>query len=135
MPPQCSDYGILNQAWRNTNYSDGGSARCDKYGFSGWYRMMPPAGIRIPEYAVPYGNCGTHRSGWMNGIHPTILGEQVVRQICFPSSSNTCYRSKNIDVTNCGDYYVYTISKTPDCSSAYCAEIEGNFFLLSLLQK
>ena len=139
LPPQCSDYGILNQAWRNTNFtfSKSSDRMCDYYGFpSGWYRMMPPAGVRFPEYAVPQYKCGTRYPGWMDGIHPTILGEQVERKICFlHSNSNTCFWNRNIDVTNCGDYYVYYLIYSPDCDLAYCAEIEGNFFFLCLPQK
>ena len=82
---------------------------------------MPPAGTMIPEEVVPMSKCGSHMTGWMNGVHPTDLGENVWRQICFHWSSHTCYRSTNIEVTNCGDYYVYKLPKRSHCSYRYCA--------------
>ena len=83
--------------------------------------MMPPAGTMIPEKVVPTGMCGTHAPGWMNGVHPTTLGEEVEREICFNWSGNNCSNSKNIKVTNCGDYYVYKLVSSGACSLRYCA--------------
>ena len=83
--------------------------------------MMPPAGTMIPEKVVPTGMCGTHAPGWMNGVHPRKLGEEVERQICFNWGGNDCSWSKNIKVTNCGDYYVYKLVSTPVCAMRYCA--------------
>ena len=69
----------------------------------------------------------------MNGVHPTTLGEQVVRKICFYYSGNYCKRSKNIDVTNCGDYYVYKLQAAPICDLGYCADgWIGNLFCLNV---
>ena len=93
--------------------------------------MMPPAGTMIPEGVVPSSFCGTHGTGWMNGVHPTTLGEQVVRQICFYYSNDYCQRSRNTDVTNCGEYYVYKLQAAPTCDLGYCAE-GGNFFCLNV---
>ena len=83
--------------------------------------MMPPAGTMIPEKVVPTGMCGTHAPGWMNGVHPTTLGEIVERQICFNHGGNDCMWSKNIKVTNCGKYYVYKLVSTVYCRLRYCA--------------
>ena len=83
--------------------------------------MMPPAGTMIPEEVVPMSKCGSHMTGWMNGVHPTDLGENVWRQICFHWSSHTCLYSTNIEVTNCGDYYVYKLPTRGHCSYRYCA--------------
>ena len=82
---------------------------------------MPPAGTMIPEEVVPKYKCGSAMTGWMNGVHPTNLGENVWRQVCFHWSSSTCYRSTNIEVTNCGDYYVYKLPSRSHCNYRYCA--------------
>ena len=83
--------------------------------------MMPPAGTMIPEKVVPTGMCGTHAPGWMNGVHPRTLGEEVERQICFNHGGNDCRWSKNIKITNCGKYYVYKLVSTVYCRLRYCA--------------
>ena len=83
--------------------------------------MMPPAGTMIPEEVVPKGRCGTHATGWMNGVHPTTLGEEVEREICFNWNGNNCKWHKNINVANCGDYYLYKLVSTLNCDLRYCS--------------
>ena len=138
LPSQCYNYEILNDASRNQDYSlrnpDGDPLNCDS-SFDGtvWYRLMLPAGTMIPEEVVDQERCGTDAAGWMSHLkHPKILGEEVVREICFRWESNGCEFNNYINVTNCGDYYVYKLPTTPDppsCSLRYCAEHKGNFSL------
>ena len=88
--------------------------------------MMQPAGTKIPEGVVPSRKCGTLAPGWMNGQHPTEIGEEVEREICFNWSgifnASNCIDSKHIKVTNCGAYYVYKLPKPDYYSMGYCAE-------------
>ena len=69
----------------------------------------------VPEY-----RCGTHASGWMNGAHPTVAQGKVTRNVCYNYSSNCCRASNNIEVVNCGQYYVYKLSPPPYCTLRYC---------------
>ena len=119
--PQCTNYEILNEASRNRNHDY--ANKCDK-SLNGnvWYRMKHPAGTKIPEEVVPMYKCGTHVTGWMNGQHPTVIGEEVKRKICFNWNGNSCLFSRNIKVTNCGAYYVYKLPKPDYYSMGYCAE-------------
>ena len=122
---------ILNEETRNTGYSGHSSMTCDdSFSDNIWYRMMPPAGTMIPEEVVPTYKCGSAGTGWMNGTHPTNHGENVWRQICFHWSSKTCRYSTNIEVTNCGEYYVYKLPIVPTCNCRYCATYKGNFSLI-----
>ena len=122
---------ILNEETRNTGYSGHSSSTCDNsLDDSIWYRMMPPAGTMIPEEVVSKYRCGSTVVGWMDGVHPKILGENVVRKVCFHWDSNHCLWSTNIDVTNCGEYYVYKLPIAPTCNYRYCATYKGNFFLI-----
>ena len=115
----CNHYSILNEASRNQAY--GKDEYCDNnFNGSVWYRMMSPAGTMIPEQVVPQYKCGTHATGWMNGVHPTTLGEEVERQICFKWGSNDCSSSINIKVINCMHYYIYKLEPT-GCNWRYCS--------------
>ena len=123
---------ILNEETRNTGYSGHSSSTCDNsLDDSIWYRMMPPAGTMIPEEVVSQYRCGSNMVGWMEGVHPKILGENVVKKVCFHWSSKYCQYSTNIDVTNCGEYYVYKLPNVPQyCNYRYCSTFEGNVLLI-----
>ena len=130
----CNDYKILNEYQRNHQFkAPSGSYWCDDIGWFGkkspqwhgddWYRFLPPAGTRIAEEAPGQEYCGTAGTGWMQGSHPTSVGETVTRTVCFPSSSsNTCYLSKAIKVRNCGQYFLYRLVDTTYCHYGYCAK-------------
>jgi len=128
----CYDYKILNENQRNHQVkSPSGSYWSDTTGCSytnsqwygdDWYRFLSPAGTRIAEEAPGHQYCGTSATGWMQGSHPTILGEIVTRTVCFQSSSNTCYYSSEIKVRNCGQFFLYRLADTPQCHLGYCAK-------------
>ena len=134
LPQQCESYEILNEASRNRNndflsLADSvlaGIKVDNEFNGNVWYRMMQPAGTKIPEGVVPSLKCGTSATGWMNGQHPTAIGEEVERKICFNWSGlinvSNCLDSKHIKVTNCGAYYVYKLPKPDYYSMGYCAE-------------
>ena len=130
-PLGCNDYKILNEAKRNHQVQTSGGYWCDQTGHSytnsqwhgvAWYRFLPPAGTRIAEEAPGEGYCGTSATGWMQGSHPTSLGETVTRTVCFQSSSNTCHTSTEIKVRNCGQFFLYRLVDTPYCQLGYCAK-------------
>ena len=96
----CNDYKILSETERNHQFKTPSQTWwCDRSGWTikkspqwhgnDWYRFLPPAGTRIAEEAPGYKYCGTRYSGWMQGSHPTSLGETVTRIVCFQSGSNT----------------------------------------------
>ena len=76
----------------------------------GYYRLMEPAGIQLPEYAPGSGHCGTSLTGWLNGSHPERYGEEVERKVCVDGDRDNrldCNWNWNITITNCKGYYVY----------------------------
>ena len=86
--------------------------------------MMPPAGVVIPETTLKWEHCGTDLPGWIRGTHPTEVGKQVEVEVCFSADNgdgNDCYWSQNIEITHCGEYYVYFLPETPECYLRYCA--------------
>ena len=63
--------------------------------------------------------CGTAATGWMNGAHPTVAQGKVTRKVCY-HWGRCCYWSNNIEVVNCGLFYVYKLSRPPQCTLGYC---------------
>ncbi|KAI8516621.1 Mucin-4 [Branchiostoma belcheri] len=127
-PDSCSDYTVLNEAWRNVQQvNDGNADRCDD-GFAGqWYRFMEPAGTVMPTEAPPsVFRCGTDAPMWMNGEHPTLADGEVSRQACAYWLGNTCHWSATIQVRAClAGYFVYKLPRVPVCSLTYCGVSEG----------
>ena len=117
---------------RSRNYSsaDGyASPSCDQNSVQGdwmggdsWYRFQEPAGTQLASSVVPIYHCGTSATGWLNGTHPAVLGENTTQQICFHWNSDSCYWDTDVEIMNCGGYYLYKMKATPVCSLKYCAQ-------------
>lgn len=124
LPRQCSNHGVLNETWRKVSLAHNGH-NCDRYGRGkftpGWKRFSESIGGRMPESCPdsPY-RCGANRPGWLNGTHPTVVGQRTSMKVCFYYRSNCCHWQVNVQVTNCGLYYVYNLPNSPTCSSTYC---------------
>ena len=70
------------------------------------------------------GPCATAYPIWLDGTLPNNLGETVERTACVRSDSKTCYSSltTQIQVRNCGEYFLYLLTDTKGCSLRYCAK-------------
>ena len=137
-PSECSDQGHqdLNQADRAMGNADQSNVQCDGRAPDNilspkWYRMTGDSGDQIPEICVPMRRCGTHAPGWLDGKHPSVKEGDVIRQVCYHWSDNCCNWKNDINVRNCGDFYVYKLDKPPACSLRYCGNKQGktNFSL------
>ena len=134
---------MLDDSRRSVDYGNGtelgiAKAKCDsdynEYGDyssldwvgAGWYRMMVPAGTRIPETSPGIWHCGTQAPGWLKGSHPAAVGQTSEVKFCFdgkgfPNPATDCEWSTQGKVTHCGDYFVYYLDNTPTCNIRYCA--------------
>ena len=129
--PGCSNYRTLNETDRNTAYK--GVTKCDSGLAKGWYRFAGDAGTQMPTKCVQRNQCGTHAPGWLSGAHPTVAEGAVQRKVCFHWSSGCCQWSRNIQVRNCGGYFVYELEKPPTCSLRYCGEkTQGREIILNV---
>ena len=86
------------------------------------YRILPPAGTQLAEGLVPVRHCGSHRTSYLIGKHPKIDGETVERTVCGNWNDGICSSSKKIEITNCGDFFVYKFSDLSACSNRYCTQ-------------
>lgn len=129
-------YQNITDNWRKYGKISHGISHnhCDKgnSNFDGnkWFRFVEPAGTKLltthPEYSYPT-LCGTKAIGWMQGNHPTRVGQIVDRKICFRFTGPYCEWSiDSIKVTACMGhnsqlFYLYQLKKPSRCSFAYCA--------------
>jgi cysteine-rich repeat protein len=113
-------YHVLNLADRNVQFNDGdGNVEwCDRTNSAavdsqwhglGWYRLMAPAGTRLPVEPPKEHSCGTEAPGWMLAEHPAILDGVVLRTACFAWANNICEWESPLEVVNCGDFYLYRL--------------------------
>ncbi|CAH3165844.1 unnamed protein product, partial [Porites lobata] len=127
----CTNYGILDGFNRNVANKDQKNLRCDQRHLSplpAWYRFTGAAGDRMPTSCVPKNRCGTHATGWLNGSHPSVEEGIVTRRVCYHWNSNCCNWKNDIQIQNCGAFYVYRLVKTPECWLRYCGSNEGELF-------
>ena len=118
---ECQNYRSLTSAYRKVTYSYH-SFTCDNSLSPGWFRFSGAAGTRMPTSCPPTHRCNTAATGWLNGGHPTVADGRVTRQVCFHWSSSCCLWYDNIQVTNCGHFYVYyLIPPSAGCSLRYCS--------------
>ena len=115
----CKNYKILNGVDRAQEYTLPAQQRCDSDLELGWYRFQGLAGDQMADKCVPMLRCGTVASGWLSGLHPTVADGVVVRQVCY-SWLSCCGYSDDIQVRNCGDFFVYELKKPPSCNLRYC---------------
>ncbi|XP_056012794.1 von Willebrand factor D and EGF domain-containing protein-like [Ostrea edulis] len=96
---------------------------CDNGLTAGWYVF--DNNDEMPTSCVTQYHCGTHFPLWMQGSHPSQADGIVHRKACsniYGSSSHTCCDfSLDIQVKNCGSFYVYYLQTVPACAMAYCA--------------
>ena len=64
--------------------------------------------------------CQSGMSGWLNGTHPLIAGDLVTRTVCFARYRKTCSQKIEIQVRNCGDFFVYYLPNVKKCTMRYC---------------
>lgn len=123
MPPECSAYDTLTEPDRNVDWVYDYN-RCDDWisPDGNWYRFEGGAGTTMPEYDPDEYSCGTHAAGWMNGAHPVVPGDTVTVEVCYSWTPGPCWQVNDIQVTHCGDYYVYNLYQPLSCSYRYCGE-------------
>ena len=115
---ECSSYRVLNEQNRAQTYALVNSL-CDSGLSVGWYRFSGAAGNQMPEQCTRAYRCGTHRTGWLNGNHPSAADGIVSREVCY-SLSGCCMVAYYISVRNCTGFYVYRLQPTPACNFRYC---------------
>ena len=120
--PECHSYIVNKETDRSVMFINNGSSnrKCDRPLAAGWYRFNSTAGSKMPTNCTLENRCNTYASGWINGINPSPQEGIVSRTVCFSYSSDCCWQQTSISVRNCGLFYVYYLTETPNCSYRYC---------------
>ena len=118
-PKRRFDHYVKNQGFCDKLSS--GTKSTDWHG-PGWYRVVGGAGTQISEQSLQqpnYGVCGTHIGAWITGGHPSIPGENVIKEIYQKLAPSLIH---NVYVTNCDGYMVYNLKGFGACSLRYCTQ-------------
>ena len=65
-----------------------------------------------------------HAHRWTDALsddHPTVAQGKVTRKVCIHWSGDCCYSSVQIQVNNCGFYYIYKLHDPGSCNARYCS--------------
>ena len=126
---RCNNYTVLSEAYRAQGHIViNGNYRCDMGGLvPGWYRFQGGAGDRMADKCVPENHCGSRRSGWLFGTHPSMAEGVVTRG----HSHACCNWYRNIRIRNCGAYFVYEL---PRSDFNFCGNGSAGNFLKVVLR-
>ena len=133
LPAQCYSNHILGENWRRVSYTrnedhDDTASGCSKRSgiTAGWYRYVRHSPKKMIETCPMKSTCGSASPGWLFGGHPTAVGQDVERTVCFYKNGACCRYQFKIRVTNCGSYYVYYFKDIYEeirlCDAVYCFE-------------
>ena len=128
-PCSHTEYFMLDDHTRNVNYGfdnyccdySGDIERSPDWAGPNWYRMVGPAGTMLSEIATQAYHCNAGETGWLNGVHPTMEDGTVTRSVCFTKNEDTCRYQTEIQVRNCGFFFVYFLPDVNLCSLRYCS--------------
>ena len=121
LPAECLGYTELKEADRAFTFNDGPGkiTKCDKTA-DAWHRFLDPAGAVLPLAPPTIYSCGTDAPGWMMGAYPTPEDGIVARTVCYAWQGDPCTWTNDIQVLNCGAYFVFKLPTPPDCALRYC---------------
>ena len=115
----CRHYQTLTDAKRKYDYVTV-NPECDET-HSGWYRFQGAAGTKLVTKCPPKNRCDADFPAWLSEDHPTVAEGAVKREVCIHRFEKCCDVSFNIDVKNCGSYYVYKLLNPVVCDTRYCS--------------
>lgn len=129
----CVSHSTINNAYRSTGYKPRAGIDpliCDDKLQTGWYRFINKVGGEMPETKIASYHCGTYAPIWMKPPHPATADGIVDKTACmnYNGMNNGCL-ALPIKVKNCNDhYFVYHLTATFGCPTAYCAGLLRGIF-------
>ena len=94
-----------------------------------WYRVTGNAGNALRVNAPASESCGAEANVYLREHHPYPSEGVVSKQACVRTPSDTCKREIEINVINCGPFYLYQLLELrPSCNQKtwrYCTNARG----------
>ena len=119
----CTNYTVLSEPDRYIGYENvDGNVTSDSGIVNQWYRFIGLAGTSMSENCPQTHRCKANAPGWLEGSHPTVEQGEVIRKVCFTWNGTCCSWSSDIQVLNCGKFYVYKLVPPDSCQSRYCGD-------------
>ena len=100
-----------------------------------WYRVSGNAGNALAASTVPpQDSCGTETRLYIEDDHPDFSEGEVSKRVCVSKTPEIpCRSTKDIQVINCGAFYLYNLvhlRKCPTTTWAYCTNGQGMYHRL-----
>lgn len=105
----------LNEGDRSVSYKDA-TDKCDfkdlENEWNFWYKVSGNAGNALAAVEVPKKkHCGTTDRVYLNASHPLPGDGQVNRKVCMATKDGDCAQEGEIQVINCGAFYLYKLDE------------------------
>lgn len=116
LPEECSKAQLLPDQ-KNHLSTQKYMGLCDS-NLSGWYTFpdFELLGVEPTSRSL----CGADAPGFLTELPPKKRGETVHgAKVCFKMEAR-CQWHAFVDITHCGDDFVYRLHATPTCNLAYC---------------
>lgn len=127
-------YKVLDEDDRARGFVTGSIIKCDLESedavmYNRWSRFNGSAGVAMPTKCVDKMRCGAEAPGWLRDKHPKVNQGVVTRKVCYHWGGDCCFYKNDIQVKNCGDFFVYKFEKPPASYLRYCGNGKGNHIL------
>ncbi|XP_061171265.1 oncoprotein-induced transcript 3 protein-like [Saccostrea echinata] len=121
----CTVAGVLFEPYARTQNCpyDGTQphAPCDRYKTPGWYKSDEPILDQCPTLS----SCGAIYPVWFNGTLPQVADGVVSGKLCKTGFSSCCVKEYDVQIKNCGTYYVYCLPALDACPERFCFGTNG----------
>ena len=103
--------------------------------WSVWYRVSGDAGNALASKNAPQTNsCGSDVPVYLKDDHPSYSEGEVTRKACSATANNQCFVENDIQVINCGAFYLYNLVRWRPCNSnqkkwRYCTNGQGTLYM------
>ena len=127
-------YKVLDEDDRARGFVTGSVIKCDLESedavmYNRWSRFNGSAGVAMPTKCVDKMRCGAEAPGWLRDKHPKVNQGVVTRKVCYHWGGDCCFYKNDIQVKNCGDFFVYKFERPPASYLRYCGNGKGNHIL------
>ena len=131
--PCDGNYQHLDQSDRPESFTSS-TDKCDDDDITDWniwYRVSGSAGNALAsKNPPPIKSCGTEVPVYLKDDHPDFDDGEKTLSVCTVTQSSSCFVERNIQVINCGAFYLYNLVRIRPCNPSkkkwrYCTNGQG----------